>query len=471
MNLATRFLIALFSVMFGCAFLFYDMVVDQIELGISQSTEETMVDTANLLAELAESEFKDGSIANGNLHEAATEYSARTLNAAIFDIVKTETSFRIYVTDDEGKVVYDSYGKDTGSDFSRWNDIYLTLRGEYGARATRQDPDDDLTTILHVAAPIKVGDNIIGVVSVAKSKLSLRPYVERVRTTMLRNGVLVFLLSVVICLLLAFWLTGSIRKLVTYADSIADKTTPTPPAFSEPEFRQLAEAIRAMRHRLDGKEYVEEYVHSLTHEIKSPVAAAKGALELLDSSMPAEDRERFLANIKHEVERLEAIANRLLELAELEHMDHLDNPQELDLATILDEQVTLRSLQFENKGVEVYQSSQAAVVSGDAFLLKQAISNLLDNALNHAPKGSRVEICLSTDPTTISIRDYGPGIPDYARERVFDRFYSLPNPSTGKKSSGLGLSFVKQIADLHGASILVLNRQLGTEIQMSFRHT
>ena len=470
MNITVRLLLAFLIVVLASVYVLYDNI-SQIELGLGLSTEETMVDTANLLAELIEEEFVTGSLVN--LQEASHDYTTRSLTALIKDVSKTNASLRVYVTDSQGIVMFDSEGETVGQDFSQWNDIYLTLRGRYGARATRIDPGDEMTTVLHVGAPIVRNDEIVGVVSVAKSKESLSPYIEYIRETIVSEGSKLLLYALCICLVLAFWLTHSIRKLVTYANNVVGNTGPPPPAFSEPEFKQLSEAMQAMRHRLDGKEYVEQYIESLTHEIKSPVAAIKGALELIDADMPATDREKFLANIHHEIDRLETIASRLLHLAELEHKATLDQQENVDLADILAEQVSARELLFKEKALQVVEEYKPATVTGDSFLLKQAVNNILDNAITHAPQGSTITLGLTNGPTegpTISIRDEGPGIPDYALPKVFDRFFSLPHPTTGKKSSGLGLSFVRQILDLHNAEITLTNQYPGVEAKITF-HT
>ena len=85
--------------------------------------------------------------------------------------------------------------------------------------------------------------------------------------------------------------------------------------------------------------------------------------------------------------------------------------------------------------------------------------NLLDNAIAYSQQGDVIVVDISVDErnAAICIRDQGSGVPDYAQEKVFERFYSLPRPITGKKSSGLGLCFVKEIAELHGGSIKLTN--------------
>ena len=102
-------------------------------------------------------------------------------------------------------------------------------------------------------------------------------------------------------------------------------------------------------------------------------------------------------------------------------------------------------------------------LSGNAFLLHQALENLVQNAIEFSPRGGtvRVEVTPERDRVTVSVTDEGPGIPDYALDRIFDRFYSLGRPDTGKKSTGLGLNLVREVAKSHGGTMRVVNRPEG----------
>jgi len=99
------------------------------------------------------------------------------------------------------------------------------------------------------------------------------------------------------------------------------------------------------------------------------------------------------------------------------------------------------------------------VVDGDAFLLQRAVANLVDNALDFSPRGGTVKIDIVAHARScdVVVRDAGPGIPDYAENKVFEKFYSLARPATAKKSTGLGLSFVKEIAELHRGRVTLKN--------------
>ncbi|WP_258002758.1 ATP-binding protein, partial [Janthinobacterium sp. AD80] len=102
------------------------------------------------------------------------------------------------------------------------------------------------------------------------------------------------------------------------------------------------------------------------------------------------------------------------------------------------------------------------LVAGDALLLRQALGNLLDNAAGFAPPGSSIDLTARRQgaQVEIAVRDRGAGIPAYALERVFERFYSLPRPASGK-STGLGLPFVREVASLHGGTVEVINHAQG----------
>jgi two-component system sensor histidine kinase CreC len=106
-------------------------------------------------------------------------------------------------------------------------------------------------------------------------------------------------------------------------------------------------------------------------------------------------------------------------------------------------------------------------VLGEQALLHRALLNLLENAVDFSPPGSSVEVTLETNPkdqAVISIRDRGPGLPDYAQPRLFERFYSLKHQLTGRKGTGLGLCFVKEATELHHGRVTLSNHPNGGAI-------
>jgi len=102
----------------------------ELKPAFRQATEDTLIDTANLLAVLVRDDLLDGGIADGRFQERLAEYANRAPNARIWDIAKQAFDHRIYITDQRGVVLFDSSGRDVGQDYSRWNDVHLTLRGQ-----------------------------------------------------------------------------------------------------------------------------------------------------------------------------------------------------------------------------------------------------------------------------------------------------------------------------------------------------
>jgi two-component system sensor histidine kinase CreC len=100
-------------------------------------------------------------------------------------------------------------------------------------------------------------------------------------------------------------------------------------------------------------------------------------------------------------------------------------------------------------------------VLGDAFILRAAVTNLLENAIDFSPRGETVSITLSHQDGhhTLQIQDRGPGIPDYAREKIFERFFSLRHLKAGRKGTGLGLTLVKEAIELHQGTITLSSDQ------------
>ena len=425
----------------------------EVEPQTYQATEEMMVDTAHLLAELVTEDPKIN-----QLHQAFDKAHARKFESRIFDHLKQEVGINAYITDAKGTVTFDSDGgRREGLDYSSKRDVSLTLAGQYGARSSRNHPDD-ATSVLYVAAPIGDPEKPSGVLTVYKPQLDVMPLIrERRRIIYTACGFIgvgiLFLIGAVF-----LWLFHPIGKITEYARAIERGERPAKPKIGMGrEVNTLAHALDSMRDSLENRKYVERYVQTLTHEMKSPLAAIRGAAELLDENMPIETRKQFITNIRAETARSERLINRLLELSAIESRAHLGQAEQLDFRDIVARAIDQARPLAENAGVdlETNPAPSPLPVRGDSFILRAAVTNLLENAIDFSPRESPVEIHLSTGggKVELTIRDHGEGIPDYAREKVFERFYSLRHPGPGRKGTGLGLTLVREAAELHGGSI------------------
>jgi two-component system sensor histidine kinase CreC len=157
MRLGIRLLFAFFLINGIAAFFVLRVFTAEIKPSVREVMEDMMVDTANLLAELASEDLAAGRLAQGGARSAfARQVSATPApgEAPIWGFTKQSLDYRVYVTDAKGRVVFDSRHQAVGQDFSQWRDVARTLRGEYGARMTREVPQDDTSGVMHVAAPV-----------------------------------------------------------------------------------------------------------------------------------------------------------------------------------------------------------------------------------------------------------------------------------------------------------------------------
>lgn len=446
-------------------------ILREVKPAVRQSTEETLVDTANLLAELLRDEVVSGTIDDGSFAELLREYGKRHPNAEIWGVPKVGVSHRIYVVDARGTVLLDSTGKDVGRDYSRWRDVYLTLRGKYGARSTEAIPGDDASTVMYVAAPIVHEGHIVGAVTVAKPNHTVQPFIERSKRRLLLLGLAFVVTGLLFGAGLSYWLARSVQRLTGYAKLVSAGERAPVPELPGGELTQLAAALEHMRGELDGRAYVERYAQTLTHELKSPLSAIRGAAELLRADIPEDARQRFLTNIEAESARLEALAERLLLLAQVERRSALEEPEPLGITTLAAEVIERRQSLAQARRVRFELIGTPGVSAlGEQFLVVQALENLIDNALAFAPTGATVTVTArakGSSSVALEVENDGPHIPDFALARVTERFYSLPRPATGRKSTGLGLSFVREVAELHQGSLTLENTERGVRAQLT----
>ena len=462
MKIGLRILGGYFLVVGLAAWFLLNVFMEQVKPGVRSTLEDTLVDTSQLLAALVAADLRDGKFDDSVVLLRMQHYAQQTIDVNINGVRKRTLDYRIYITDRHGVVLFDTSGRDVGKDYSRWNDVYLTLQGKYGARSTRSIPDEDMSTVMHVAAPIRDGNDIIGVLSVAKPNASVQAFVERSQRIILQRGAVLLLLSLLIGLAFAWWLHHALGKLMDYIGAVEAGHKVALPALGNSEIGILGRALDAMRTRLEGKEYVEQLMHTLTHELKSPIAAIQASAELLQEDMPQDERKRFLGNILEQNARQRQLIDKLLALVRVEKQQRLDQPERIALAPLLAQVAQDAAAGLAARGVALEVQAIDAVVAGDALLLRQALGNLLDNAIGFAPPGSRIDLQAQREGQgiVISVRDRGAGIPAYAQERVFERFYSLPRPDAGK-STGLGLPFVREVALLHGGTVTVANHADG----------
>jgi two-component system sensor histidine kinase CreC len=465
LNFFVRFFVGYVMVAAMAVLLAMKLFTDQLVPGVRQSVEESLVQIANLLAEIASPDAGGilGETGGSTGIEAVFRaYENRRFEARIYGVLKSDPNLRLYVTDGTGRVLFDSRGRDVGKDYSRWLDVGRTLKGEYGARTTRESADDN-SSVMYVAAPILRDNSIVGVLSVGKPAHSFQGFIDLTRAKAWESAIWLFALALLLALGFSYWMTRDLRRLVDHANEVAAGKRDRIPIEGRSELRRLAQALEHLRAELDGKAHVEKVSQLLAHELKSPIAAIRGAVELLSDESDLNRREDLEANIAAETARLQRIVEGVLDLARAENRGRLDDQEEVALDALIREVVATRADRFATKELRVESVLAPVRVGGSRFLLRQAVANLLDNAADFSPAGGRLTVTLDVDEEQASLRvaDQGPGIPDYAMPRLFERFYSVPRPGSGERGSGLGLNLVQEVARLHRGAIALRNRPEG----------
>jgi len=186
---------------------------------------------------------------------------------------------------------------------------------------------------------------------------------------------------------------------------------------------------------------------------------------LINKKAAASDLRRTIQSNLEEVNKLDALVNNLLRLAQLEVSEVRQNFTDLSGKQVVEAALKQAHPQIEERKVKLSAQLKDLPLYGDEGSLVQLLTILLDNAVKYSPTGSPVDISMAKDGehTIITVQDYGPGIEPEALEHVFDRFYRADKSRTKQSATetegyGLGLSIAKMIADVHGGSINLSSR-------------
>jgi len=215
------------------------------------------------------------------------------------------------------------------------------------------------------------------------------------------------------------------------------------------EMQALVVEINSLLRRLElALASQRNFVSDAAHQLRTPVAALQAQVEVAARQAGADDH-AWLKGVLGATRRLSHLIDQLLALARAEP-EHTQPMPELDLATVIHAAAETWLPRAIAKNVDLGFELAATQVSGNAFLLRELLSNLLDNAIRHTPEGGAVTVSCgcNTGSAWLAVEDSGPGIAECEREKVFERFYQPAG--SGNAGCGLGLAIVRAIARQHG---------------------
>ncbi|MVT42508.1 two-component sensor histidine kinase [Chitinophaga oryziterrae] len=202
----------------------------------------------------------------------------------------------------------------------------------------------------------------------------------------------------------------------------------------------------------------QNFLMAVTHELKSPIAAAKLNLETLRKhKLDEEKQHRLLDNTIRETNRLDQLCNNILLASQMESQRYQLYREDLDFSALMEAGVKEIQSRIPTHTIQAHILPDVWL-NGDKFMLQIMLSNLVENAAKYSPKNTviDVELTATANQLKLKVTDEGPGIPIDERRRIFLKFYRIGNENTRKsKGSGLGLFLTEKIVQQHGGTIIV----------------
>ncbi|WP_413993533.1 stimulus-sensing domain-containing protein [Labrys okinawensis] len=338
--------------------------------------------------------------------------------------------------------------------------------------------DERNESIVAVAVPIIRFKTVLGVLQLSTRPGDIDAIVTAERVAILRVFAVAAVVMVILSILLASTIAGPIRQLARAAERVryGVKSRQEIPDFTErsDEIGHLSGALRDMTTALFKRiEAIESFAADVAHELKNPLTSLRSAVETLPLARSETSRDRLLEVIQHDVRRLDRLISDISDASRLDAELLRNSAEPVDVVKVLTALTDVFNSVERDDGVKVRLAipmglpATALFATGHDSRLGQVINNLVDNARSFSPRNGEVRINLrrNKNDIEIAVEDDGPGVPEHALERIFERFYTdRPEEQGFGQNSGLGLSISKQIIEAHGGKLWVENRKNGEEM-------
>lgn len=223
----------------------------------------------------------------------------------------------------------------------------------------------------------------------------------------------------------------------------------------------IGELIRSFNIMTDELSSIEmfrdDFISNVSHEFKTPIASVQGFAKLLQNNdLSKDERDEYTEIIVEETRRLSHLSTNILKISKLEHQGILEKKNTFSLDEQIRKSILLLEHLWSKKNIEFNINLEVVPYTGDEELLQQVWVNLINNAINFSPDGGIIDIELTQtdDNLVFKVKDYGIGMGDEIKDRIFEKFYQ-GDKSHSKEGTGLGLPLVKRILELHSGDIYV----------------
>ena len=237
------------------------------------------------------------------------------------------------------------------------------------------------------------------------------------------------------------------------------------------EVQPLVRAMNRLLHLLSAaSEAQQRFLANAAHQLRTPLTGLQTQLELAAKEQDPDRLRHRLRSLQDAAHRLVRLTNQILTLARADPGTNLlQGMKPLDLRNVVEASASTYLDRALEKEIDIGFEAEPALIHGSDWLIRELAANLIENALTYTPRGGRVTVRCGTleQEAFLEVEDNGPGVPPEERQRVFERFYRIPD-SAGE-GSGLGLAIVQEIAQVHGARVRIDTPEAGgTCIRVSF---
>ena len=345
-------------------------------------------------------------------------------------------------------------------------EVNQALRGVHWAGMRRAE---DGERVVSVSIPIQHVQAVLGVLTLEASDVD--EIISAERQALAPFILIAIFVSLVSSILLNNLIAQPVRMLARAADRVrmsrARAISLPQLAHRDDELGDLTRSLEDMTHSLSERmDAIERFAADVAHEIKNPLTSLRSAVETLDLVTDPVARERLLAILKNDIQRLDRLVTDISNASRLDAELSREDLKSVDLGRLISEVVQLYQDTARAGDVAVDYAApdtlEPIMVSGREGPLGQLLRNLIDNARSFSPKGGEVRVRLERrrGEAVVSVDDDGPGVPADNLETIFERFYtSRPKGAAFGGNSGLGLSIARQIAEAQGGKIRAENRK------------
>ena len=322
----------------------------------------------------------------------------------------------------------------------------------------------DGSTVFAVATPISAGDRVLGVIALTSGAGEIDKLVRAEREQVLQMFVIAILVSIGLSLVLASTIANPLSDLAAAAEIGRDKNAKAvkpgrvriPDLTARPdEIGRLSGALRGMVAALyDRIDANEQFAADVAHEIKNPLASLRSAVGSLRFVKKEEQRDKLLDVIDHDVRRLDRLVSDISNASRLDSELVKEDEESFNLLKMMDNLGDYLGNEARSKGIEFICDLPPTpiVIEGLESRLAQVFVNLITNAISFCETGDAIRVWVRKreNRVLVVVEDTGPGIPEQALGKVFNRFYSERPEGQFGNNSGLGLAISKQIVEAHG---------------------